>query len=205
MIFFGCGKIIRKVQIGDTICILTIPSRLIYHNPNLKGMLIMRIYVSPSDQTGNVGVGNYGTEARRMQELSNLLVPMLRASGHTVFGGSNSLNLTQRVAASNSANVDLHIALHSNAAGGTGPETHYNPGSTNGRRLANEILYNLHNIPGAATGRTVKASSFYELSSTTAVACLIEVAFHDNQTDVNWMMSNWNAIANAIRLGVNNY
>lgn len=166
----------------------------------------MKIYISPSSQTANVGVGNYGTEADRMQALSDILVPLLQASGHTVYGGNNSLTLSQRIAASNSANVDIHVALHSNAGGGSGPETWYYTGSTNGRRLANEILYNLHLIPGAATGRTIKSSTSYaELSQTAAPATIVEVAFHDNQTDVNWMLNNWNRIAAAIRTGINNY
>jgi len=33
----------------------------------------MKIYISPSDQKSNVGVGSYGTEADRMQQLSNYL------------------------------------------------------------------------------------------------------------------------------------
>lgn len=166
----------------------------------------MKIYVSPSSQTANVGVGSYGTEADRMQDLSNLLVPLLQASGHTVYGGDNSLTLSQRIAASNNAGVDIHVALHSNAGGGSGPETWYYTGSTDGRRLANEILYNLHLIQGAATGRTVQSTTGYaELSQTTAIATIVEVAFHDNLTDVNWMLSNWNNIAQAIRNGINNY
>lgn len=57
----------------------------------------MRVYISPSSQTENVGVGSYGTEAARMQQLSNIVVAALRNMGHTVYGGDNSLTLSQRI------------------------------------------------------------------------------------------------------------
>lgn len=167
----------------------------------------MRIYISPSDQKGNHGVGIYGTEADRMQQLSDLVVPMLKASGHTVFGGTNSLTLSQRIADSNAANVDLHVALHSNASTGQtrGPETHHYPSSMKGKSLATAILYNLKSIPGSATGRSVVASNFADLRDTKAISCLIEAAFHDNQADVEWMLTNWSSIAKAICLGIDTF
>lgn len=166
----------------------------------------MKIYVSPSSQTANVGVGTYGTEADRMQALSDLLVPLLEDAGHTVYGGDNSLTLSERIAASNNADVDLHIALHSNAGGGSGPETWYYTTSTNGKSLAQKILTRLKAIPGASTGRTIKPStSLSELSQTSAVATIVEVAFHDNQTDVDWMLSHWPDIAQAICDGIEDY
>ena len=81
----------------------------------------MKVYLSPSSQTGNVGVGSYGTEAERMQQLSSKVKTKLQALGHTVYGSDNSLDLTDRIAASNAAGVAAHIGLHSNAGGGTGP------------------------------------------------------------------------------------
>jgi N-acetylmuramoyl-L-alanine amidase len=163
----------------------------------------MKIYVSPSSQTTNVGVGNYGTEAARMQQLSDLLVPKLKAKGYTVYGGTNTLTLSQRISASNANNVDYHVALHSNAGGGTGPETWYYTGSASGQALGASILTKIKAVPGAATGRTNKSSTAYsELNNTTAVAVIVEVAFHDNLTDVNWMLSHWDAIATAIADGI---
>lgn len=166
----------------------------------------MKIYVSPSSQSANIGVGTYGKESDRMQALSDLLVPLLEDAGHTVYGGNNSLTLSERIAASNNADVDLHVALHSNAGGGSGPETWYYTSSTNGQSLAQKILTKLKAISGAATGRTIKSStSLIELSQTSAVATIVEVAFHDNQTDVNWMLAHWSDIAQAICNGIEEY
>jgi len=160
----------------------------------------MKIYVSPSSQTANVGVGDYGTEADRMQELSDSLVPKLKAAGYTVYGGDNSLSLSERVAASNKADVDLHIALHSNASDGTarGATALYYPTSTNGKRIAQLCVDKISAIDGAADGRSLIASTYYEVSKTSAVATIVEVAFHDNETDANFIINNISEIAAAI-------
>lgn len=163
----------------------------------------MKIYISPSSQTANVGVGNYGTEADRMQQLSDLVVPLLEDMGHTVYGGSNSLTLSQRITASNNADVDYHVALHSNAGGGSGPETWYYSTSTSGKALGAAILKRLKAISGASTARTNKGSTSYaELNNTSAPAVIVEVAFHDNSTDVTWMLNHWDDIAEAIANGI---
>lgn len=163
----------------------------------------MKIYISPSSQTANVGVGTYGNEADRMQALSDLVVPKLEDMGYTVYGGDNSLSLTSRINASNNYDVDYHVALHSNAGGGTGPQTYYYTSSTTGKSLGAAILKKLKLISGAATGRSNTASSsLVELSTTNAPAVIVEVAFHDNQTDVNWMLSHWDDIAQAIADGI---
>lgn len=161
----------------------------------------MKIYVSPSSQTANVGVGNYGTEADRMQQLSDYLVPKLRNAGHTVYGGDNSLTLSERVTASNNAGVALHLALHSNASSdgsARGAEALYYPTSTNGKRIAQLAINKISAISGAAPGRSVVASTLYEVSNTNAVATIIEVGFHDNTTDAAWIVNNLSKIAQAI-------
>lgn len=47
--------------------------------------------------------------------------------------------------------------------------------------------------------------SLYEIINTFAPAVLLEIAFHDNQDDVNWILKNEEEIANAIVKGINNY
>ena len=159
----------------------------------------MRIYISPSDQTDNVGVGNYGTEAARMQDLANRLGTALANKNHTVLGCKNTISRKERIQESNNLNANFHIALHSNAGGGTGPEIFYYTSSSAGKGLAEKVLQNITAVPGCPPSRGVKASSgLEELNSTKAVAILIEVAFHDNEYDAQWIINNMNAIASAI-------
>ena len=164
----------------------------------------MRVYISPSSQTENVGVGSYGTEAARMQQLSNIVVAALRNMGHTVYGGDNSLTLSQRIQASNNTGVDCHVALHSNAGGGTGPEVWYYSTSNNGKRLAQNILAEIEDVSGCPKSRGVKGSTDYaELKQTSAPAVIVEVAFHDNASDVNRIIGHMNEIGQAIANGIN--
>lgn len=166
----------------------------------------MKVYISPSSQTGNVGVDNYGTEASRMQELSNLVVAKLGDKGITVYGGDNTLTLTQRINASNNTGVDCHVALHSNARGGTGPEVWYYTNSSNGKRLAQSILSEIEGVSNCPKSRGIKASTGYaELNKTSAPAVIVEVAFHDNSSDAAWIINNMDEIAEAIADGIQAY
>lgn len=163
----------------------------------------MKVYLSPSSQTNNVGVGNYGTEAERMQQLSDKVKTKLKAKGHTVYGSDNSLTLSQRITASNNAGVACHVALHSNAGGGTGPEVWYYTSSSNGKRLAQNIIAEIEDVSGCPTSRGIKASTSYaELKQTSAPAVIVEVAFHDNASDVSWIINKMDAIAQAIADGI---
>lgn len=165
----------------------------------------MKVYLSPSDQE-NYGVGTYGTEGDRMQELSNKVKPKLQALGHTVYGSDNSLSLADRVTASNNAGVDVHVALHSNAGGGTGPEIWHYPGSVGGISLATSIINEVAAVDGCPTSRGLKnTSGFYELSQTVAPAVILEVAFHDNTYDAAWIVSHMDDIAQAIADGIDAY
>ena len=160
----------------------------------------MKIYISPSDQTANEGVGNYGNEADRMQELADILVPKLESAGHTVYGGDNSKDIYERVSEGNSSNVDLYIALHSNAAGSTarGATALYYTSSTNGKKIAQLCVDKISEIDGAASGRSLISSTYYEVRATNAVATIVEVAFHTNETDVKFIINNMDEIAQAI-------
>jgi len=164
----------------------------------------MKVYISPSNQTKNVGVGNYGTEAVRMQELSDYVVSALENMGHAVYGGDNSLTPDQKVAASNNASVNCHVALHSNASGGTGTEVWYYSTSSNGKRLAQKLLDEVTGVSGCPGSRGLKPTiTFVELKNTSAPSALIEVAFHDNQTDVNWIIGHMSEIGQAIADAIN--
>lgn len=167
----------------------------------------MKIYISPSDQTANEGVGSYGNEADRMQQLSDALVPKLKSAGHTVYGGDNSKDIYERVAEGNSKDVDLYIALHSNAAGSTarGATALYYTTSTNGKKIAQLCVNKISEIDGAAPARPLISSTYYEVKQTNAVATILEVAFHTNETDVKFIINNMDEIAQAICDAVDAY
>ena len=94
--------------------------------------------------------------------------------------------------------------LLSRAGGGTGPEVWYYSTSNNGKRLAQNILAEIEDVSGCPKSRGVKGSTDYaELKQTSAPAVIVEVAFHDNASDVNWIIGHMNEIGQAIANGIN--
>lgn len=162
-----------------------------------------KVYISPSTQENNIGVGNYGTEERRMNQIADKVVPLLQYNGFTVYRNSPSMSLQQVVADSNRRNVDAHIAIHSNAGGGRGTEVFYT--SDRGKPLASS-LYKYAEPLTPTKDRGIKHTDrLYELNRTKAAAALIEVAFHDNRDDAEFILNNMDAIAEAIARGICDY
>lgn len=169
------------------------------------------IYLSPSAQEYNKGVGDYGSEEYRMNRIADIVEDKLKNLGYTVYRNNPNNTLRQIVAESNSISPNIHVALHSNASGGDsvgrGPEIYANREGTPGARLAQDIYDQIEKIyPDPSKGRGVLyTSSLYEIINTLAPAVLLEVAFHDNAEDANWIIQNEEKIAQAIVDGINNY
>ena len=169
------------------------------------------IFLSPSAQEYNIGYGDFGSEEYRMNRIADLVEKMLKNQGYTVYRNNPNEKLSQIVRESNEINPDIHVALHSNASGdgfnAQGPEIFANRPNTPGDRLANLIYNEIMQIyPDPTKGRGVlHTSSLYEIIRTNAPAVLLEVAFHDNPDDAEWIINNESQIAQAIVNGINSY
>ncbi|MGE5328241.1 MAG: N-acetylmuramoyl-L-alanine amidase family protein [Deltaproteobacteria bacterium] len=165
------------------------------------------IYVSPSVQEHNIGIGNYGSEEAEMNDTADILCEFLKIDGRfIVYRNKPEMNLKQIIADSNAKKVDLHIAIHSNACNGKarGTEVFYNLLSVRGKKLAQYIYNNMEAIT-PSKDRGIKGTLSLGEVKTKAVAALIEVAFHDNLQDAKWIMANKKAIAKAIYQGIIKY
>ena len=172
------------------------------------------VYLSPSLQEWNVGYGNYGTEEERMNQIADVVDYELKRFGLNVVRNSPSQPLQEVGAESNAVNPKVHVAIHSNAsANGTarGPEVYTHRFGGDGERLARDIYTNLEEISpvdgfGVKEGYTaVDGKGYYELRRTRAPAVLIEVAFHDNPQDAQFIMDNIYEIGVAIAKGILEY
>lgn len=159
------------------------------------------IYLSPSLQPYNKYV-NGGDEQYYMNLVADAMEPYLNASGITFSRRTLGTPLGQAIRDSNSGYYDLHLALHSNAAPESlagklqGTDVYYYPYSANGRRAADIIAENFRKIyPDPNKVRTVPTTKLAEITKTNAPAVLIEVAYHDNTEDAEWIRQNINAIA----------
>lgn len=164
----------------------------------------MNIYVSPSVQDWNKGVGNYGTEEQRMNELANHVVALLKYNGFTVFRNNPEMDLEEIVRDSNKrvSKNGIHLALHTNAGGGEGTEIYYYTGSETGKRLAESIYKHVAPLTPSKDRGVKHNKVFRELNGTLSTAVLLEAIFHDNLKDVEWITRNMEALAEAIVKGL---
>lgn len=163
------------------------------------------IYFSPSAQEKNIGVSGYGTEEFEMNLIADIAVPMLEYIGFRVWRNDRYKTLDEIVADSRAKNPDIHFALHSNAGGGSGAEIYYYDGSVKGKLLATAIYHEISEITPMADRGIKINTTFAELKRTNAPSALLEVAYHDNPTDVKWIMNHREDIARGVVKGICSY
>ncbi len=170
-----------------------------------------RIYLSPSTQENNLYV-NGGTEEYYMNLLADALVPYLQSSGIQYTRNTPQMTAASSIRQANMGNYDFYLALHSNAApegrygSVRGSEVYYYPGSTRGQRAANIFVRNLKNIyPTPSRVRAIPTTTIGEVARTRAPSNLIEIAYHDNENDANWIKNNIPTIAENLALSLTEY
>lgn len=161
------------------------------------------IYLSPSTQEFNPYV-NGGNEEYYMNLIADAMEPYLAASGIQFVRNTPEMNAASSIAASNSGVYDLHLALHSNAtASGNGTrrgvEVYYYPSSASGKRFADILVENFKRIyPLPDNVKTVPTTSLGEVARVRAPGVLIEIGYHDNIDDANWVRNNIDLIARTL-------
>lgn len=166
------------------------------------------VFLSPSTQEYNQFV-NGGTEEYYANLIADAMVPYLRASGITFSRNNPGGTVTDSIASSNAGNYDFHLAIHSNAAPPSmagaiqGPDVYYYTDSAAGKRDAEIIANNLRQIyPNPALVTVVPTTTLAEVRRTKAPTVLVEVAYHDNIDDANWIKNNVDAIGRNLALSV---
>lgn len=169
------------------------------------------IYLSPSTQQNNYFV-NGGTEEEYMNLIADRMIPFLDASGIRYSRNTPSMTAATSIAASNSGNYDLHLAIHSNAAPegqyGTirGSIVFYYPGSLRGQRAAEIFANNLRAIyPLPALVRAEPTVTIGEVRRVRAPSVFLELAYHDNEEDADWIKNNLDEIARNLVLSLTEY
>lgn len=151
-----------------------------------------KIYLSPSFQQQNVGVGDYGTEERRCNEIADVIERELKRNSNFIVVRNNpNMSLSEVIADSNKSNSDIHFSIHTNAGPNTarGCEVYAYARGTEGDKLA-QIVYRRLSAITPSEDRGVKYNSLAETRQTKAIAVLTEVAFHSNEEDAKWMIDN---------------
>lgn len=169
------------------------------------------VFLSPSTQDFNPYVTG-GNEEYYANLITDAMLPYLRASGITYGRNDPSGTVSTSIELSNLGNYDLHLAIHSNAAPENlagrlqGSDVYYYRDSLNGKRAAEIFANNLKLIyPNPELVMTIPTTTLVELRRTRAVSILVEVAYHDNYDDANWIINNIEEIARNLALSVADY
>lgn len=169
------------------------------------------IYLSPSTQEYNPYI-NGGTEEEIMNELADEMEPYLISSGINFSRNTPDMTAASSIAQSNEGNYDLHLAIHSNAAPENlsgqlrGTDVYYNPDNIESERAAIIIADNFKSIYENPEKVNALPSDYLgEVRNTKAPGVLIEVAYHDNLEDAQWIKNNLNKVAANIVLSLTEY
>jgi len=156
----------------------------------------VKVYLNPSVQTWNNYVLNLGTEAEHMNNIAHYMYEDLKAYEFLdVKANFDYLSLSDSVKESNTFKADIHFAIHSNAGGGSGSEI-----LTKGNQNFAKTMYDGFMELGNFKRRGVKdGSSLYEIKNSKAQdKALIELLFHDNETEARYIVNNEKEIAHKL-------
>ena len=180
-------------------------------NRKKGGMRMPRVYLSPSLQEYNLYV-NGGTEEEITNLIADAMEPYLLASGIEFTRNRPEMSLGEAIAASNEGNYDLHFAIHSNAAPESlagklqGVDAYYFYNSPYGREMADIVTENMKQVyPDGEKVQSVATATLRELRRTNAPAVLVEVGYHDNIEDAQWIKENIDQIAKALAKSIADY
>lgn len=160
------------------------------------------IYLSPSTQEWNQYVTGSGSEEYNMNLLADALEPYLLSNGIRYRRNRPEMTAASSIREANAGEYDFYLALHSNAApeGRYGEErgiiAFYYPGSSEGQRGAELIAQELRQIYPLPRKVTTRATtSLGEVSQPRFPAVLVEIGYHDNYADAQWVEGHRDAIA----------
>jgi len=160
------------------------------------------IFLSKSTQTDNAYTGG-STEAAEMDDIVDLVAPLLRAEGHTVKVGEGK-SWQDQVALGNAfmGARGRYYAIHSNAGGGDGTVVFYHSGSVAGKRMADRLYARVAPVSVGKDDGVKANDGLGEINGPTSAAVLVEVEFHDNAAGAHDIRSRHSAYAHAIADGI---
>ena len=164
-----------------------------------------KIYLSPSSQPANTyAVGNTN-EQEQCRKIATVAKDALIRCGFEVKAGMSGTMYT-RVSESNNWGADAHIPIHTNACNGkvAGFRGFYYKKNGEGHKLVAAIMDAVAPLtPGTSDG--LSAQTFYELGSSNAPCAYLELGFHDNKEEAQYIIDHTQELGEAICKGVCNH
>jgi N-acetylmuramoyl-L-alanine amidase len=179
---------------------------------------MFKLYLSASTQEKNITADGQ-TEEFYMQKMVREIVPDLEQLCE-VCANRPEWTLRRVIDDSNLWGADFHLALHTNAmpekkqGKARGPEFWIHRGSSGGAQMAEILASNLTPILGPVRqGKNKQAyketgidgGHLAEVDDTQAPACIVELIFHDNRSDLDLLKQNWDRVKAALVKSVKEY
>ena len=168
----------------------------------------MKVFINPGhDINLDSGAVNPNTGRRECDvalDAGKLLIQYLETAGCEVKALQDD-NLGLVCETSNEWGADIFVSLHCNAFNtqARGTETLYK--SFNGQRLANDIQSQLIRSINTVDRGVKKRDDLWVLNGTDATAVLVEMAFIDNDDDLEMLNNDLDTIVRAIARGITDY
>lgn len=166
-----------------------------------------KVFISPSNQTGNKYAGIDMNEAENCSAIANLLADCLFVAGIDIKVPSPGASMSAAVRESNAYRPDLHICIHTNAFNGKVTGTRIFTFADSGKAFeCGKIIFDglIHLIPGGVSSMKQRPG-LYELKNTVAPAVYVEVDFHDVPDRARWLVENRERIAHSLATSICSY
>ena len=160
-----------------------------------------KIYLSPSNQSGNTYSYGNTTEMEQCNKIAIAAETALKRCGFTVKRAPKGQSMSTSISESNSFKADVHVCIHTNAGGGKGTDVFVYNNSTENLKYAKPVYDELVKLTG--NGRGIKTyPELAEINQTNAKCVYCECEFHDNATIAKWIVNNTTKIGEAIAKGL---
>lgn len=165
-----------------------------------------RIYISPSSQPENSYAVGGTNEQEQCRKIAAALAEKLEVCGFWVKAGLSGTMYT-RAAESDKWGVDLHLPIHTNACNGKVAGLRIMVAKLGGEAemIARAIDKYLAPVTPGTSDNITAQPQLYEIAATSAVCVYVEVGFHDNPTEAQWIIDNTEVIAEMIARGLCEY
>lgn len=167
-----------------------------------------KIYLSPSNQSGNLYATGSTNEMVQCNKIANAAKTALARCGFSVKKAAQGAAMADAVAESNSYGADLHLPIHTNAYNGSftgGTMVMVYSLTKENTKAANCILNSVKAITPGNDYSVQSRPELYELKATACTAVYIECEFHDTVKGSDFIINNTSRLGESIAKGVCDY
>lgn len=166
-----------------------------------------KVFISPSNQFGNMYAGIDMTEGENCSAIARLLAECLSTAGFDVLRPKLGVSMQRAVIDSNYFKPDLHICIHTNAFNGRVFGTRIFTFSDHGTAFdCGKVIFDgLCRLIPDGSNAMKQRPELYELKYTIAPSVYVEVDFHDVPDRAKWLVENRERIAHNLASSICSY